>query len=126
MLTSLALCQNFKFRPVTNFTRDPKGPVERDKPNIRVEVKLYFNDINNMRYLGILIETKLLKMRSTRLEFRVEVRPWSYHTVDSVYSLRGKAGNHFQLLVIELLSGSRGLVVLSPAWKTTRSEFDSQ
>ena len=55
-----------------------------------------------------------------------EVRPWSYHTVDSVYSLRGKAGNHFQLLVIELLSGSRGLVVLSPAWKTTRSEFDSQ
>ena len=55
-----------------------------------------------------------------------EVRPWSYHTVDSVYSLRSKAGNHFQLLVIELLSGSRGLVVLSPAWKTTRSEFDSQ
>ena len=55
-----------------------------------------------------------------------EVRPWSYHTVDSVYSLRGKAGNHFQLLVIELLLGSRGLVVLSPAWKTTRSEFDSQ
>ena len=55
-----------------------------------------------------------------------EVRPWSYHTVDSVYSLRGKAGNHFQLLVIELLSGSCGLVVLSPAWKTTRSEFDSQ
>ena len=25
-----------------------------------------------------------------------EVRPWSYHTVDSVYSLRGKAGNHFR------------------------------
>ena len=32
---------------------------------------LQINDIiNNMRYLGILIETKLLKMRSTRLEFR--------------------------------------------------------
>ena len=54
-----------------------------------------------------------------------EVRPWSYHTV-SVYSLRGKAGNHFQLLVIELLSGSCGLVVLSPAWRTTCSEFDLQ
>ena len=47
-----------------------------------------------------------------------EVRPWSYHTVDSVYSLRGKARNHFQLLVIELLLGSHGRVVLSPAWKT--------
>ena len=55
-----------------------------------------------------------------------EVWPWSYHTVDSVYSLHGKAGNHFQLLVIELLLGSRGLVVLSPAWKTTCSKFDSQ
>ena len=55
-----------------------------------------------------------------------EVRPWSYHTVNSVYYLRNKAGNDFQLLVIELLWGSRGLVVLSPAWKTTCSEFDSQ
>ena len=57
-----------------------------------------FRNINR-NHLGILIEAKFL---------------------------RGKAGNHFQLLVIELLSGSRGLVVLSPAWKTTRSEFDSQ
>ena len=55
-----------------------------------------------------------------------EVRPWSYHTVDSVYSLRGKAGNHFQLLVIEMLSGSHGLVVLSPAWKTTWSSIRSE
>ena len=54
-----------------------------------------------------------------------EVRPWSYHTMDSVYSLRGKAGNHFQLLVIELLSGSHGLVVLSSVWKTTCNEMTS-
>ena len=89
---------------------------------VNIVLKKFIDIINNMRYLGILIETKLLKMISPGHE----VRPWSYHTVDSVYSLRGKAGNHFQLLVIELLSGSRGLVVLSPAWKTTRSEFDSQ
>ena len=65
-------------------------------------------------------------LKACRVSPGHEVRPWSYHTVDSVYSLHGKAGNHFQLLVIELLSGSRGLVVLSPAWKTTHNEFDLQ
>ena len=52
-------------------------------------------------------------LNACRVSLNHEVRPWSYHTVDSVYSLRGKAGNHFPAAcdrVVVGLAWSSGVV----------------
>ena len=76
----------------------------------------------------MILETKLLKneKHQARVSLLLELVSDAYLTENRTRYIWSSTGNHFQLLVIEMLLGSRGLVVLSPAWKTTCSEFDSQ